>query len=273
MNERGSFLIVAVWLVMFFCVLTAGLTVHAGQEIRLMRRELGSFQDRRNFASGMQEVVERMSRDKPSYGNVKPNIQVEDETSKLNLNHASAAFLDRFFKEFENEEGSLKGQRKDYVKAILKLRYEKRIECLEELILLEDFEAEDLPALRKYVTVYPELPFINPNAASPLVLKALVLSLSGDHAAKEMLAGRLLEARRDEVYFSRDELTPEAFAEKLKLPKTPMMMQVVQEFVTMLTTDSETFHVTVSSKEAKATGVFRCRAGQRPRVLYWHEKI
>ena len=107
---------------------------------------------------------------------------------------------------------------------------------------MENFEKEDFEALKPYLTVYPDLPAINPNTASALVLRALVQSLSTDHAAKQMLLGRLQEACPDGCFFRSQELTPQNFSEKLKLPKTPLMMQAVQEFLASLSLDSETFH-------------------------------
>ena len=293
MNEQGSILITAVWVISIFSVMTTSLAFHAGQEVFLMKRELSGLQGRMDFTSGLNETVRMIqedpsphedSKDKPWLGDWKPegtlgarlSIHVEDEESKLNLNNASAAFLSAFLKEYETEFGSLKGDRKAYVQAILKLRYEKRIESLEELLFLDDFKKEDLVPLKKYLTVYPDSPFLNPNTASPLMLRALVRSLSADHASKQMLIGRLEEACQDHgCFFSSKELAPEVFAEKLKLPKTPLLLQAVQEFVTALTTDSETFLIAMTSTEGpEASGVFHCRVGQtRPEVYGWHENI
>ena len=292
MNERGSLIVTAIWMVSVFSIMTASLAFHGGEEILLMKRELNSFRHRADFVSGLYWTVELIqedadphqdSTDKPWYGDLKLDqplnsrlsIHLEDEESKLNINYASEAFLSAFFKRFEDEVGHLKGSRKDYVKAISKLRYEKRIESLEELLLIEDFKKEDLEILRPYLTVYPELPLINPNTASRLVLKALVESLSGDHAAKQILMGRLEEACNSRgCSFFNKELTPEIFMEKLKLPKTPLMTQLVQDFLVALTTDSETFHIIMKTPDnAQASAIFTCRVGQtRPEVLWWHEK-
>ncbi len=73
--------------------------------------------------------------------------------------------------------------------------------------------------------------------------------------------------------FKERELEPDLFAAKLKLPRTPLMMQAVQDLVSKLTVDSETFKITITTAHGKkASGVFRSRAGQvRPEVLAWYE--
>ena len=286
-------MITALWAVSFFSIVTASVAFQAGQEILLTKRELSGFKRRADFTSGLNKAFELLqedpephedSKDKPWYGDLKLDqplsghisIHLEDEESKLNINSAPEAFLSAFFKRFEDEIGGLKGSRKDYVKAISKLRYENRISSLEELLLVEDFKKEDFSALKPYLTVYPEQPLINPNTASMLVLKALAESLSGDHGAKQMLVNRLEEACSPHgCFFSGEELRPEIFTEKLKLPKTPLMAQVVQNFLVALTTDSETFHITIKTKDgAEASGVFSCRVGEiRPEVYWWHENV
>ena len=128
--------------------------------------------------------------------------------------------------------------------------------------------------MKPYLTVYPELPRINPNTANPLVLKALMDSLSADHASKKMIWSRLREACREgNCSFSSADLEPEAFTKKLKLPKTSLMTQAAQNLVMNFTTDSEFFRMTMKTSTGKtASGVFRCREGQgRAEVLEWHE--
>jgi len=293
MNDRGSVLILAVWAVSVFSVMTASLAFHGGQEMLLMKREIRGLKSRADFISGLSEAFRRLqedpdphedSKDKSWFGAWKSenslqsrfSVRMEDEESKINLNQASAALLSTFLKEFESENGSLKGDRKAYLKAILKLRYTKRIESLEELLLLDDFVEEDFEPLKTYLTVYPEQLFINPNTASPLVLRALVQSLGADHASKEILMGRLEEAcPKQGCFFRNSDLEPEALAERLKLPKTPLMLQVIQEFLAALTLDSQTFHIEMKSIEgATAAGVFSCRTGQvRPEIVWWHENV
>ncbi len=290
-QERGSILITALWAVSVFSIMTASLAFHSGEEILLMKRELNNFRHRVDFVSGLNQVVEMIqedpephedSKEKAWYGDIKLeeplkarlSIRLEDEESKINLNYASAAFLSAFFKRFEDEIGPLKGSKKDYVKAIEKLKYEKRIESLEELLLVEDFKKEDLEVLRPYFTVYPELPLINPNTASPLVLKALIESLSGDHGTKQIFIGRIEETCAIHgCFFLNQEFNPQIFMEKLKLPKTPLMTQVVQDFLAAVTTDSQTFHLTMTTSDhAQASAIFTCRVGQaRPEVFWWHE--
>lgn len=292
MNERGSLLFTAVWMVCIFSIMAASLAVGAGGDLLIMKRELAGLRSRTAFSSGVAEAARLIQEDTQPYedsrydawyGDWKPDatgkrgatIHVEDEESKLNLNQASAALLDAFFKEFQEEVGPLKGERKNYIKSILKLKFEKRIESLEELLLIEDFDKTDFAVLKPYLTVYSDLPHLNPNTASTLVLKALVESLGGDHGSKQVLLSRLEEVRHDGTYFfSIGDLNPESFAEKLKLPRTPLMMQLVQQLVVALGANSETFRIVMKSADGmEASGVFRFRVGQeRPRMMWWYEK-
>ena len=268
----------------------------------MMKRDLDDFKVRLDFASALNQMAAKIKgdpyphEDSPEdlwFGTVqldKPfqkrvTVHAEDEESKLNLNQAPEGLLSAFFKQFEDSVGPLKGSRRDYVKGISKRRSPKRIQSLEDLLLMEDFETEDLEALRPYMTVYPESPLVNINTANPLILKSLLNFLSGDTGAKQIFLGRLEEAcsldqekisketRRGCFFRSRD-LMPELFAEKLKLPKTPVMLSLVQEFLSQVTMDSETFRVSIKTVSNRgAMGIFRYRVGQpRPEVLWWHEE-
>ena len=308
LNARGSLLIVGLWAMSIFSVMTTSLAFNASQHVVMMKREIEELQNKTDFVSGLNQAAQLIAvdpyphEDSPAdswYGTLllqKPfagrmEVQVEDEESKLNLNEAPEAMLTAFFKNFEDEVSALKGSRKDYVKEITKLRATKRIDSLEELLLMDGFEKEDFPVLRPFLTVYPDSPLINLNTANPLILKSLLDFLSGDHGIKAIFTGRLEEHQTlahqgtgapvprtgDRVaggWWTEADLRPEIFAEKLKLPKTPFMMSLVQEFLAAVTTDSETFHIDMKlSNGRQASGIFRYRAGQmRAEVLGWHEE-
>ncbi len=289
MDERGSFLMSAVWAVAVFSIMTASIALQAGGEMVFIKRELGDFQERADFLTGLNAAVSRIqedahphedSRDKSWFGEIRPErlkgrliVRTEDEESKLNLNYASEAFLSEFLKRFEDEVSPLKGDRKAFLKAVRKLKYDKRLESLEELLLSDEVEKSDLEVLREWLTVYPERPFVNPNTAKPLVLESLVRSLSGDSGLKEILIRRLQEGCAGSCFFRTEDLNPESFARKLKLPQTPLMMQLIQEFIAFLTVDSETFCVLLKAQSGcSARAIFRYRAGQeRPEILSWFE--
>lgn len=289
-NRRGSIAVTALWGVSFFSILAGSLAFHARQEILLTRRETAIVQDEVDFASALNRVADSImndpepyedSADKPWYGDVsmpdplgqRVAVRVEDEESRLDLNHASATCLSSFFKRFEDGVSRLEGPVKKYPQFILKLRNEKRLESLEELLLIEEFRPADLERLRPYLTVHPERAFLNINTASPLVLGALVESLSADHFFKRMLTERLEELRSAGTVWRSEDLVPQALVERLKIPKTPLALQAVQELASVVTTDSETFRITIrSTGGAEATGVFAMRQGQvRPDIREWQE--
>ena len=300
MNERGSLLITGLWAMSVFSVMTISLSFSASQELMLAKRDLGDFKSHLDFLSAMNQVAWKMDTDpfphedspaKPWFGDVqleKPfegrlSVSVEDENSKINLNYASEALVSTFLRAFEKDTQSLKGSHKDYVKGISKMRSKKRFQSLEELLLMEDFEKEDLEAMRPYMTVYSENAFVNINTAKPLVLRVLLDSLSTDHGAKHILFSRLEEAcnldkeklkeTEQGCFFLSRELQPETFAERLKLPRTPVMLNLVQQFLSLVTTDSEIFCISMKADQREALGIFRYRVGQaRPRILWWHEE-
>lgn len=286
-NNGGSLLITALWAVSLFSVMSLNLAFHASEQVLMMKREFENLNARADFFSGLNQTAALIHQDPdphedspadPWFGDLslegalgeRITVRSEDEESKVNLNEALEAFLNTFFTLFEDEVSPLQGSRKDSIKAIVKLRSKKRIESLEELLPAEGFEKKDFAVLRPYLTVYPERPFLNPNTASPLVRRAFVESLPGDHSSKQMLARRLEEAH---PFFLSSDLDPETFREKLALPAAPLMMQVIQECVTGLAVDSETFRTVMKSKSGhEAEAVFRLRSGRtRPEVLGWRE--
>ena len=300
LNNRGSLLITGLWAMSIFATMSTSLIFNASQHMLMMKREFQAFQAKADFVFGLNHAAALIQtdpyphEDSPQdawFGEMvspmsSPNafigdpflekkfisMKIEDEESKINLNRASETLLKNFFKIFEENITVLKGSRKDYVKGIAKLRSGKTIESLEELLLMEDFEKEDFEGLKPYLTVYPDQPLININTAGPLVLKALMESLPGDHGSKQILMARLEEPPR-RVFLSQD-LRPDLFAENLKLPKTLEMSGLVQRFLAAAGTDSETFSINMKSKSGReARGIFRSREGQlRPEVLWWHEE-
>ena len=298
MNNRGSLLIAGLWAMSIFSVMTASLTFHSMQSLLEMKRERQGLESKVEFVSALNEVTSLIQadplphEDSPNdlwFGDVKLyqtkrglEVQMTDEESKINLNQAGQSLLNNFFKEFEESVTPLKGSRKDYVKGIVKMRSVKALGTLEDLLLMENFENEDLENLRPYLTVYPDSSLINLNTASPIVISALINSLQGDHGASEVFASKLQEAckrgRENDVnargcLFLSDELNPERFTVNLKLPKSPEVHGLEERFLAAVTTDSETFSIRMKSQSGKeARAVFRSREGAlRPEVMWWHE--
>jgi hypothetical protein len=295
--DRGSLLIAALWSMSIFSVMTTSLVFGASQQVVVMKRELRDFQDKADLLSGLNEIYSVISADSYPhedsthdlwFGRValRPDFSerfsayVEDEESKININEVSERFLNVFLKVLEDHGAELRGSRKDYAKEILKLRAQKRIQSLEEILLIENFEEEDFEVLRPYLTVYSDSGLVNINTAKALVISSIIQAIPGDQGTKQLFIGRLTEAcgvgadgDAQQCYFLSSELQPSLFIQKLHLPGTPLMAMLVQEFLSKVTTDSETFRLVMKTKSSKeAEAVFRFRSGQsRPEVFYWHE--
>ena len=146
---------------------------------------------------------------------------------------------------------------------------------------MEEMEGEDFEKLKPYVTVSSDVtsfPVINVNTALPVVLKAIVASIPGDEFRKKEFLERLLEYREgkgeEEKIFRREELEPRLLASKLKLSPTVERIGLLNSLLPYLTTDSTTFHVSISIKDGskKAEAVIRQREDQlKPVILFWNE--
>lgn len=266
------------------------------QHLLIMKRERQALESKVDFVLGLQEVADLIQNDPfphedtPHdlwFGNAELETQVQtfiqDEESKININLAEETLLKAFFKVLEDSGASLKGSSKDYVKEIVKLRQGKRLESLEELLLMENFEGQDLETLRPYLTVYTDSVLINLNTASSLILKALAESVPGDPGTRQIFMNRLEETcslgreqdpKPQGCLFLSDDLRPVLFGNNLKLPKSPQMLAFKELFLASVTTDSETFSLEMKTKTGKqAKALFRLREGMlRPEVLGWHEE-
>ncbi len=295
-DERGSFLIVVLWAMSILSILTAGLVFQASQSLMVMKREKKTFQEKTDFMSVFYEICAKISSDELPYednageswyGKIQLTepfakrvmAEVEDEGAKINLNEASERLLKTAFKRLEEDGVVFKGDWKGYVKGILKLRTRKKIQSLEELLLIEDFHEEDMDLMIPWMTVYSESPQVNINTADPEVLETLIDAIPGDRGAHLLLTGRLrqfcvengkMNGRCD--FLSR-ELEPDLFLQRLKLPRTPLTLMLVQEFLAKVSTDSETFRLKMRTEsQRQAETIFRLRPGQlTPEVFYWHE--
>lgn len=296
-SVRGSVLIASLWALSVLSVFVTRLAFEGAQHALLMKRELSNLEAKADFLSGIHLASQAIFSDPdphtdslldpwqgtlplPSPWKEKLSIRLEDEESKLHLNFASEALLRAFLKGYEEEGNSLKGERKDFVKAILKRRAKDRIVSLEELYLLEGIEKEDLEKLRPFVTVYPELPQMNLNTIGPVLLESLIESLpGGDDRAKDELQRKLLEHRKkvkegEASPFQSEELDPNPFLQKLKLSPSVPMISLVNQFLSLLSSDSRTYRLQMKSSSGKeAEAVLKERAeGLGMEVVSWHEE-
>lgn len=296
-NESGSLLILTLWGMAILSVISLSLTFNAAQHMNLMKREIQMFEQKTDLTSAFNQAVSKVNLDAYAhedssleewYGNIvldkrlegRMTVQVEDEESKINLNGATQRLIEIFLKKLEEKSGPLKTDRKDLIKALDKIRSKKRIQSLEELLLMEDFQKEDYEKIKPYITVYPENFKLNINTVSLFVLECLIESLPGDEGAKRTLLSRLTEAcgyssggESGRCQFMEYDLYPEPFSDKLKLPRTPLTQSLVQEFLAALTLDSENFRIKITAANGKkAEGVFRYSSGQiRPDLFSWEE--
>ncbi len=295
-NRKGSLLITALLAMAFFSVLAASLAWGAAQQTAMMKRLDDRMQARLDCTSVIQGLAYQLSleagpagdtRSKSWYGpwpevpfvENRMSVHVEDEEGKLNLNYATEAWLDLFFKRLEEKGVELRGDVKKYARLIKKLRTERRIKSVETLLMDEDFDTADYGALLQWVTVYPEDPRVNLNTADLFILDTLIEVLAGDYAVKQILKGRLFEflssqAVNGNAYFSAEELQPDIFMRKLKLPVTPPMTMVVQAFLSGVTADSEFWRLQMTAQSRlHFETVLRLRPGELyPSILKWQER-
>jgi type II secretory pathway component PulK len=293
-QNRGSILITSLWMLSIFSVMTAQLGFEASQHILLMKKEKINFESKADFLSGINLIYEAFTHDEEPHedslldlwlGKIKlpepwtgrMEIEVSDEESKLNLHAADEKWIKQFLKEFEEKEGKLIAESKDFIKQILKARSKQRIVSYEELYLLEDLNHKDLVRLKPYMSVFSESEALNINTVNELVLSSLIHSLSGDEFSKKELLEALLEKRKtnqsEELLLRSADLIPNNFILRLKLKNTMTMQQLLNQLLPKLTTDSETLNVCIQLKNLrKAEAILRQRPeGDALDILSWHE--
>jgi hypothetical protein len=278
-KEQGSILIASLWALSLFSILVANVGFQGGQHALLMKRELEGFDKKAHFYNTLYSAGQSITQDPEPHEDSPLDSwygEITDEESRLNINFAERPWLEAFLKLFEKKT-SLKGETKDFIKALLKKRAKGRLLSLEELYLMEGIEKEDVEKLRPFLTVYPELPQVNINTVDPLVLESLIESLPGDSFAKKELFRRIKEHRekidKDSLLpFRSDELEPPLFMSKLKLTPNLQMVSIVQRLVPFLTTDSRTYWIRMKTETGAAEAVFKERVTEPGiEVLSWHE--
>jgi len=295
-SQRGSILIVTLLAIGMLALLTASLTFVSRQHLMLMHREMTDLEIKADRISVLNWAMKEILADPDAYEDSFEDdwygeldmpepwkghmtAHVEDEESKVNLNGASEAFLRAFLDVFEEEVEELKGEKRPFIREILKARQEERLASYEELYLMEDIEREDVEKLRQYLTVYPELPWLNLNTASDLALEALIRSLQGDDLAKDELLQKLTKVRNespeeDNPYpFTSEDLEPETFIRILRLQPNLQMSQLVNRFLRQVTTDSRTYRVVIENEGgARAQAMMRqIPDGIGMEVMSWYE--
>ena len=292
-------------MVVLFSMMASGLGFRGGIEVKLVKRNLDSFRERYLAQAAVTtvqylvELDEFPDEDSPAdawYGEpdwpenvefgegVTRNVKVTDEESKININNASEAVLTVLF-DLIDEENDLSTDIDELVAGIMNWRGDSAaqggtklgekyknapFESLDELYLIKGIKPEDLPKIIPYLSVYgtgaKNQAIINPNTASLLVLRAVVLSLVGDEKAKEDIADTLAHYRdlldsgeesKDSVisYFTAEDIkTPENIFMKLGMSNIdPVMQSLVAQLSTYLTVDSKFYNIHVDIKENESS--------------------
>lgn len=294
MSKKGSVLIASIWLAATLVVVSGSLGAQTSQRIILFKRQIEQFQTGIDFYSALNIVREKIFSDTEAhedspmdewYGQVKLeepwdeqfSILVEDEESKLNLNYASERQIEAFFKVMEREKGEWPEYKK-WIKELIKRREKEPFKSFEELLLLDQAKLEILERLRPYLTVYSEGVLLNINTAKVETLKSLIQSFTGDDRAKEKLLSTIAAYRNNpahkDIPFRSTDLTPNTFARRLGLEASVEMLQLLNQCVPYLTTDSRYFLVSIkhhSGKEARAVIADPFLAAKME-ILAWHEE-
>lgn len=257
--------------------------------MELMKRENGSLQAQADFFSLLNWTMSQLYLD-PSpyevstddfwYGDhdlekshkIKGSVSVRDEAAKLNLNFISEERLELLWKKFLAKKGALRGDRKDFSKAVLKRRAEERFQSLEELWLLEDVYREDVEKLRPFITVYSKNEEVNLNTASFFVIELIVESLDADSFAKRTLLRKLKAYQQGGSSFRSEDMLPREFAEKLELEASPQMTGLIRSFLLQFGVSSNCFELNLRLGETRRAETILCvNPNQQMEIHRWWE--
>lgn len=284
MAAKGSVLISTLWLLALFALFIASFSFRVRLETKMTGQSLLAQQSREDLESAAQyarhllESDLKKESDSPNdrwYGSHTPagwtdneniRVEIQDEESKLNINYASPVIIRRFLSLLKEKGYGLRASAEDLASSITRWRGESAAfgkpstfpqknslyESREELLLIEDMDAEDYKILRPFLTVYAQPGTralkININTAHPLLLQALIAELPGDSFAKDafskLLAQYLEQAAKGAVpFFSEESLNPGNFSQLCQLPNTAQMTSLVQQFLSYMTVNSQFFQV------------------------------
>ena len=230
------------------------------------------------------------------------DLEISDEESKLDLNRASEPLLLKFFDVLGKNKIKLETDPKDLVGSVLAWRGQtaasgqstigfehKRapFESTQELYMIQKISPHDVKTLLPFVTVRGALfgsqMRVNLNTVHPFILEALIYHLSGGEFDKRTLLDQIERFRNIDAYrsnkqeseldaseappqvFRQSDLNPQTMIQKLGLPNSPEMVQLVNQLVSFLTVDSQYFRVRIQSQTSKKNSfVLDAVLGLRP---------
>jgi len=189
-NNSGSVLIITIWILVFFSILSAGLYSITSAYITLFRRLedrfvsrylaeaacLNARAQRKNDKTMYDTISELRTEKEQELGRGKFVYRLIDEESKLNINTAAKDILAR-----------LPGVDAELADRIVTSEL-KPFHLKEELLAIEGVTEEKYDRFKDYITVYTDGE-VNINTAPPEVLQTLGMSDSLVRAVQEFRAG------------------------------------------------------------------------------------
>ena len=217
-------------------------------------------------------------------------LEISDEGSKIDLNKVSEQFLLTFFGVLKKKGIKLETDPKDLTASILAWRGQTSLtgkatsgfdqkgapfQTIDELRTIQYISPHDVDVLMPFVTVYGT-PFggsmrVNINTVHPYILEALILQpglIGGDFDKSTLLQqiealrnvkGKIKPMGKEKTEpsskpsqaFQQVDLDPNNFIQRLNLPYSIQMVQLVSQLISFVTIDSEFFSVHVRSKLPK----------------------
>ena len=284
-GERGSVLIISLWVVAILSIAVLSLTAATGMQLKVLDRRLEAVESKVAFLAGSKHAGELYAAEKTSgLGPITPpddfkkdlEIVSLDEISKLNINLCSKEALFFLLTQLGQEKSasfdpSLLGQ------MILDFRLKKNIEYLEELRGMADLSDSDIEALNEYFTVYGNGK-VNINTANDRTIRAVMeTSRAGSAGARRAILEAVLTQRREAKYFKSGDMDVEPFLSKLHLSSSPEMNTEAAQTLQRFTTLSHLLRLQMKYRKKYAGTVLMDLAsdheGQKNKVVFWHEKI
>jgi type II secretory pathway component PulK len=315
-RARGSVLIVALWMMTIFVMLVLSLGYRSNLEAKIsLRAKEKRVNDVLLHSAVNLALYSIMSDSNPSVDSTHDqwynsisfsedvwpeanlSVSIVDSESKVNINTASAKQLRALFEAIHELDNRMHSDSEDLVTDILTWRGDATVQdrdvphaeykggpfqSLYELLLLDEFDARDLPIMQRYCTIYGSEEnsiMMNPNTASAPVLKAVIASLAGDSRAKDRLFEKIVAFRRtneprdnarvsDEAtidaatlpYFTQSDLSPYDLLNKLGISSDVLSVSLALQFIKFCTVDSKIFEIDIAARSADAAPVKRARA-------------
>lgn len=230
-KERGSILILSLWVLVLLGVLSTGIALRGRLEAQILK--IRQFRNTSPYFALSQVNYSRVliesdtdqdtdSRLDSWYGvSDSPfpySVAIRDEEAKLNLNSVPAGVLELFFERIHQKGVKLKTKPEMWIAGILYWRgaswikqrpqfgvvYKKTpFESVEELYLIPGIDTRDVSVIEPYFTIYPALHQnafkININTTSDFILSIVIDSIHGDVFAAATIKEKIFQFREGKL--------------------------------------------------------------------------